>query len=140
LNNIEINAEFDPESADDIAWITTEITKILEDTPEIAALEEKLGMVKDTDPVLKTVITNLKKVTNVSTMLDLKAKNKDKSLPSGAALKKVNATSASNRSNASNATAPATAPAAPAEATPADAPAAEAAALVSKKASPTLAK
>lgn len=104
MNNIEINAEFDPESADDIAWITTEITKILEDTPEIAALEEKLGMVKDTDPVLKTVINNLKKVTNVSTMLDLKAKNQDKSLPSGLP-KKTNVT---NKSNASNSTAPAT--------------------------------
>ena len=119
LNNIEINAEFDPESADDIAWITTEITKILEDTPEIAALEEKLGMVKDTDPVLKTVITNLKKVTNVSTMLDLKAKNKDKSLPSGLP-KKANRT---NASNSSNSTAPASnsttsAPAATAPATP----------------------
>jgi len=68
LNNVEINAEFDPESAEDIAWITTEITKILEDTPEIAALEDKLGMVKDTDPVLKTVISNLKKVTNITTM------------------------------------------------------------------------
>jgi len=126
LNNIEINAEFDPESADDIAWITTEITKILEDTPEIAALEEKLGMVKDTDPVLKTVINNLKKVTNVSTMLDLKAKNQDKSLPSG--LPKTNATSA-NRSNASSSTAPAanSTAAAPAAAT-APAPAAEAAA------------
>merc|ERR1719198_2595128 len=102
-----------------IAWITTEITKILEDTPEIAALEEKLGMVKDTDPVLKTVITNLKKVTNVSTMLDLKAKNQDKSLPSGLP-KKANRT---NASNSSNSTAPASnsttsAPATTAPATP----------------------
>ena len=149
MNNIEINAEFDPESADDIAWITTEITKILEDTPEIAALEEKLGMVKDTDPVLKTVITNLKKVTNVSTMLDLKAKNKDKSLPSGQ-LKKVKTNATSNSTGASNSTAPAAAPAAPAEApvapaeapvAPAEAPAAEAAALISKKmTAPVLAK
>jgi hypothetical protein len=129
LNNIEINAEFDPESADDIAWITTEITKILEDTPEIAALEEKLGMVKDTDPVLKTVITNLKKVTNVSTMLDLKAKNKDNSLPSGQP-RKSNATAASNRSNSTNSTAGnATASANTTSATPA----AEAAALFTKK-------
>ena len=136
LNNIEINAEFDTESADDIAWITTEITKILEDTPEIAALEEKLGMVKDTDPVLKTVINNLKKVTNVSTMLDLKAKNQDKSSPSGLP-KKSNATNATNRSNASNSTAPAansTAAAAPTTASaPAPAAEAEAAALFTKK-------
>jgi len=122
LNNVEINAEFDPESAEDIAWITTEITKILEDTPEIAALEDKLGMVKDTDPVLKTVISNLKKVTNVTTMLDLKAKNKDSTLPSGLP-KKSNRTNASNSTNATNATASAnaTAPAAPAtEAAPAE--------------------
>ena len=128
LNNIEINAEFDPESADDIAWITTEITKILEDTPEIAALEEKLGMVKDTDPVLKTVITNLKKVTNVSTMLDLKAKNQDKSLPSGLP-KKANATA----SNKSNATAPASNSTAAGNATTAAAPATDAAAALSQR-------
>jgi len=144
LNNVEINAEFDPESAEDIAWITTEITKILEDTPEIAALEDKLGMVKDTDPVLKTVISNLKKVTNITTMQDLKAKNAADYLPSGLPKKnKSNATvNASNSTNATsanatpatNATAPATdaaAPAtdaaAPAEAAPAEAAPAEAA-------------
>jgi hypothetical protein len=114
LNNVEITAEFDPESSEDIAWITTEITKILEDTPEIAALEDKLGMVKDTDPVLKTVISNLKKVTNVSTMLDLKKKNEDALLPK--VLKKSNATNAT--APADNSTAPA-APAAPADAPPA---------------------
>ena len=144
LNNIEINAEFDPESADDIAWITTEITKILEDTPEIASLEEKLGMVKDTDPVLKTVISNLKKVTNITTMQDLKAKNAADYLPSGLPKKNksnasvnasnsTNATSA-NATPAANATAPATAPAAdaaaPADAAPA---AAESAQLKAKK-------
>ena len=133
LNNVEINAEFDPESAEDIAWITTEITKILEDTPEIAALEDKLGMVKDTDPVLKTVISNLKKVTNITTMQDLKAKNAADYLPSGLPKKNksnasvnasnsTNATSA-NATPAANVTAPATAPAAdtaaPAEVTPA---------------------
>lgn len=144
LNNVEINAEFDPESAEDIAWITTEITKILEDTPEIAALEDKLGMVKDTDPVLKTVISNLKKVTNITTMQDLKAKNAADYLPSGLPKKNksnasvnasnsTNATSA-NATPATNATAPATAPAtdaaAPAETTPA---AAESAQLKAKK-------
>jgi len=144
LNNVEINAEFDPESAEDIAWITTEITKILEDTPEIAALEDKLGMVKDTDPVLKTVISNLKKVTNITTMQDLKAKNAADYLPSG--LPKKNKSNASvNASNSTNATsanatpatnatapatdaaAPATDAAAPAEAAPAEAAPAEAA-------------
>lgn len=144
LNNVEINAEFDPESAEDIAWITTEITKILEDTPEIAALEDKLGMVKDTDPVLKTVISNLKKVTNITTMQDLKAKNAADYLPSGLPKKNksnasvnasnsTNATSA-NATPAANATAPATAPAAdaaaPADAAPA---AAESAQLKAKK-------
>jgi len=144
LNNVEINAEFDPESAEDIAWITTEITKILEDTPEIAALEDKLGMVKDTDPVLKTVISNLKKVTNITTMQDLKAKNAADYLPSGLPKKNksnasvnasnsTNATSA-NATPAANATAPATAPAtdaaAPAETAPA---AAESAQLKAKK-------
>lgn len=149
LNNVEINAEFDPESAEDIAWITTEITKILEDTPEIAALEDKLGMVKDTDPVLKTVISNLKKVTNITTMQDLKAKNAADYLPSG--LPKKNKSNASvNASNSTNATsanatpaanvtapaaAPATAPAADAAAAPAEvAPAAaESAQLKAKK-------
>jgi len=132
LNNVEINAEFDPESAEDIAWITTEITKILEDTPEIAALEDKLGMVKDTDPVLKTVISNLKKVTNITTMQDLKAKNAADYLPSGLPKKnKSNASvNASNSTNATsaNATTPAAAPAADAAAAPATAPAADAAA------------
>lgn len=33
LTDIEIDATFDPESAADIAWITTEISKILEDSP-----------------------------------------------------------------------------------------------------------
>lgn len=33
LKAVEIDATFDPESAADIAWITTEISKILEDTP-----------------------------------------------------------------------------------------------------------
>ena len=33
LTDIEIDATFDPESAADIAWITTEIGKILEDSP-----------------------------------------------------------------------------------------------------------
>ena len=33
LKDIEIDATFDPESAADIAWITTEISKILEDSP-----------------------------------------------------------------------------------------------------------
>jgi hypothetical protein len=118
LNNVEITAEFDPESSEDIAWITTEITKILEDTPEIAALEDKLGMVKDTEPVLKTVITNLKKVTNVSTMLYLKNKNQDEALPP-----KKNKTNASNdTAPATNVTVPTTAPAA------ADSPPAETAA------------
>jgi hypothetical protein len=128
LNNVEINAEFDPESAEDIAWITTEITKILEDTPEIAALEDKLGMVKDTDPVLKTVISNLKKVTNITTMQDLKAKNAADYLPSG--LPKKNKSNASvNASNSTNATsANATTPAAAPATAPAAAPAADAAA------------
>merc|ERR1712178_476555 len=79
--------------------------KILEDTPEIAALEDKLGMVKDNEPVLKTVITNLKKITNVSTMLDLKKKNADSLLPPEGSLKKKNKTNVS--ANSSNATAPA---------------------------------
>lgn len=88
-------------------------------------------MVKDTDPVLKTVIDNLKKVTNVSTMLDLKKKNEAASAPSGAALKKknktVNASNSTNATTSANATTPATAPASPAEETapaPATAPAA----------------
>jgi hypothetical protein len=91
-------------------------------------------MVKDTEPVLKTVITNLKKVTNVSTMLDLKKKNQDFSLPP-----KKNKTNAANDSApASNTTVPAASPAtatAPAPATepaattePAAEPSAEAAA------------
>lgn len=113
LNNVEITAEFDPESSEDIAWITTEITKILEDTPEIAALEDKLGMVKDTDPVLKTVISNLKKVTNVSTMLDLKKKNEDLLLPKKNKTVKTNASNATAPASntTTNATAPTTAPA-----------------------------
>ena len=35
LTDVEIDATFDPESAADIAWITTEIGKILEDSPQI---------------------------------------------------------------------------------------------------------
>ena len=42
LLDTKINAEFDPESEADIAWVTTEVEKILNDVPQIKKLEEKL--------------------------------------------------------------------------------------------------
>lgn len=70
LTDIEIDATFDPESAADIAWITTEISKILEDSPQIQELEVKLGMVKDADPVLEKVMKDLRRVTDITRILD----------------------------------------------------------------------
>lgn len=70
MTEIEIEASFDPESAADIAWITTEIEKILEDSPQIQQLETKLGMVKDADPVLTKVMNDLKRVTDITRILD----------------------------------------------------------------------
>jgi hypothetical protein len=129
LHDVEIDATFDPESAADIEWITGEISKILEDTPEILALEKKLGMVKDADPVLTKVMGDLKRVTDVTRILDeqekLNAPKPHYNSPMPAATDKK----AGNKSASANATTDAAAEgdaAAPAEgATPAAAPASD---------------
>lgn len=44
LLDTNINADFDPESETDIAWVTTEIERILSEVPQVKKLEDKLNM------------------------------------------------------------------------------------------------
>merc|ERR1712127_204797 len=69
LKNTEINAEFDPEDEEDIKWITGEITKILETTPEIEMLEKKLAKIPLVEPDLEKIVKDLKKVVDISGMI-----------------------------------------------------------------------
>lgn len=47
LLDTNINADFDPESETDIAWVTTEIEKILSEAPQLKKLEDKLNMTQE---------------------------------------------------------------------------------------------
>lgn len=119
MHNTAIEAEFDPHSQEDIDWVTGEIKKILDETPEIVALEKKLGMVKETDEPLQAVIDNLKKVTDVSVIIKENKKMKEKASADLDALdglnktrgavknKTGNVTKGANGTKAANATAPA---------------------------------
>ena len=69
MNDQEIEAEFDPNDKKDIEWVTEEIMKILEETPEIKKLENQLGMSKKVHDPLDEVVEHLKKITDVSTMV-----------------------------------------------------------------------
>jgi hypothetical protein len=66
LTDIKINVSgFDPDSEDDIAWLSGEIDKILKAAPEIKALEDKLKSVDDVHPALDKVLEDLEKITDV---------------------------------------------------------------------------
>jgi len=62
LLNVKINANFDSESSEDIEWVTGEVEKILNDTPQLKSLETKLKMVDDVDKSLDDSVMGLKKV------------------------------------------------------------------------------
>ena len=76
LKNTEIDAEFDPEDEADIKWITGEITKILETTPEIEMLEKKLAKIPLVEPDLEKIVKDLKKVVDISGMIIEKEEEK----------------------------------------------------------------
>jgi hypothetical protein len=78
LKNTEIDAEFDPEDEADIEWITGEITKILETTPEIEMLEKKLSKIPLVEPDLEKIVKDLKKVVDISGMIIEKEEEKKK--------------------------------------------------------------
>jgi len=78
LNDQDIEAEFDPNDKKDIEWVTEEILKILEETPEIKELEKQLGLAKKTNDPLDKVIADLKKITDVSKMVKAKDAEKEK--------------------------------------------------------------
>ena len=69
MNDQDIEAEFDPADKKDIEWVTGEILKILEETPEIKELEKQLGLAKSANDPLDKVIADLKKITDVSKMV-----------------------------------------------------------------------
>lgn len=69
LLNTKINANFDPESEEDIAWVAGEIEKILLDTPQLKTLEKKLNMTDDINDSLDAALNGLKKVTDVTKMV-----------------------------------------------------------------------
>merc|ERR1712113_1171869 len=68
-NDQDIEAEFDPNAKKDIEWVTEEILKILEETPEIKELEKQLGLAKASPEPMDKVIEDLKKITDVSKMV-----------------------------------------------------------------------
>jgi len=67
MYTVSINATFDPTNAADLAWLEGEINKIMIEVPEIKLLENKLGMMNTTDPVLNKVIDGLKSAGMVTT-------------------------------------------------------------------------
>jgi len=69
LLNTKINANFDPESQEDIDWVAGEIEKILLDTPQLKTLEKKLNMTDDINDSLDAALNGLKKVTDVTKMV-----------------------------------------------------------------------
>lgn len=60
---------FDPESEEDLAWLEGEMEKILESTPEIAAMESKLGDSAAVEADLDTLIDKLSKATDTFQMM-----------------------------------------------------------------------
>jgi hypothetical protein len=73
LEDTRINVSgFDPDSEDDIKWLSGEIDKILKAAPEIKVLEDKLKTVDDVHPALDKVIADLQKITDVQQMIPSK--------------------------------------------------------------------
>jgi hypothetical protein len=70
LMGIDISVTgFDPESEEDLAWLSGEMEKILEATPEIAAMENKLGESSAVEADLDTLIDKLSKATDTFQMM-----------------------------------------------------------------------
>lgn len=99
MQNTEIDAEFDPEDEEDIKWVTGEIKKILETTPEIEVLEKKLTKAKTVEPDLEKIVADLKKVVDVSGMIIEKEEEKKEEAEEGkaGAAKGKNATKKANK-------------------------------------------
>ena len=121
---VSIDANFDPESKEDLEWVSGEMEKILDEVPEIKVLEDKLNLTKSTTDSLDAVISHLEKATDIIGMSKKKA-NSSKNASGNASAngtKKGNATNATKKTNAtvakaadSKATDKDAAPAAPAE-------------------------
>lgn len=71
-----INANFDPSVESELEWAAKQIKKVLEQTPEIKILEDKLGMLGDVNTALDESIDGLKKVVNFNKMI-LPAKDEE---------------------------------------------------------------
>ena len=69
LLDTKINAEFDPDSEEDIKWVTGEVEKILADVPQLKKLEDKLDMASDISTSLDAAVEGLETVTNISKMI-----------------------------------------------------------------------
>lgn len=69
LLDTNINADFDPDSEADIAWVTTEIERILSEVPQLKKLEDKLNMTQEINQALEATIEGLETVTNISKMI-----------------------------------------------------------------------
>merc|ERR1711981_1298701 len=76
---ITIDANFDPESQEDLDWIEGEMIKILEEVPEIKILEEKLNLSKNITAPLDAVIAHLENATSIVGM----AKKKEAAAKNG---------------------------------------------------------
>lgn len=69
LLDTKINAEFDPDSEEDIKWVTGEVEKILAEVPMLKKLEDKLDMASDVSSALDAAVEGLESVTNISKMI-----------------------------------------------------------------------
>ena len=110
---ITIDANFDPESQEDLDWITGEMFKILEEVPEIKILEEKLNLSKNITSPLDAVIEHLENATSIVGM----AKKKQADAKKGNATKgdAENGTNSTTKKKTDNATVKKGADAAPAK-------------------------
>jgi hypothetical protein len=94
LLDTKINAEFDPDSEEDIKWVTGEVEKILTDVPQLKKLEDKLKMADEVGQALDNAVEGLETVTNISKMIparkeiNLKKVESDASADSADAKKK----------------------------------------------------
>jgi len=69
-----INANFDPTVQSELEWAAKQIKKVLEQTPEIKVLEEKLGMIGEVNTALDESIAGLKSVVDFNKMILPEAK------------------------------------------------------------------
>ena len=76
LMKITIDANFDPESQEDLDWVEGEMVKILEEVPEIKILEDKLNLSKNITSPLDAVIAHLENATSIVGMAKKKQEEK----------------------------------------------------------------